>query len=97
MATDSNFYQIGTAGSNVACSITCENPSTVLETTCIDLTELVDEGYMPWVPIDPNAEDASADYTHYYISKNETGVITVGACDEELGSDDTVQPVSIVR
>lgn len=91
------YYQIGTAREDPNCAVSCLNPTRVLEGTCIDLTELVDRAYIPAIPIDPSGSGAAQEYAHYYIYKNNTGVITVGACDEELGSNETVPDISVTR
>jgi prepilin-type N-terminal cleavage/methylation domain-containing protein len=88
-------YQIGNAGSN--CDVDCSNPDTTLETTCINIGELSDNGYMPAIPYDPNASTASIDYTHYYLIKSTNGSITVGACDEEKGSSAAIPNISVSR
>lgn len=88
------YYQVGTGDS---CNDTCSNPTVVLQTDCVDLTGLVDAGYIPSVPIDPSDTNAGADETRYYIMKASTGVITIGACSEQQGSDSSVQAISVSR
>ncbi|RMD59265.1 type II secretion system protein [Candidatus Parcubacteria bacterium] len=93
-ATESLYYQIGTGS---ACNDTCLNPTVILQTECLDLGELVDEGYLPSIPYDPGDEAASETETRYYIMKSSTGMITVGACSEEKGSNSSIQPIEISR
>jgi prepilin-type N-terminal cleavage/methylation domain-containing protein len=93
--TNGAYYQIGTGASG--CLIPCYNPAVNLESTCVDLSELVDDGYLPSVPIDPSATGANASYTHYYLSKSETGSMTAGGCDEEIGSADAIPVISVSR
>ena len=88
------YYQICTGSS---CSDTCSNPTVVLQAACVDLTGLATEGYLASVPIDSSATGASAVETRYYLVKNSTGTITAASCSEELGSDSTVQAVSVSR
>jgi len=97
MGTDSRYYMIGIAGNDPGCQATCAAGSVVLEATCVDLAALTDSGYLPSVPIDPNASGAVANYTHYYISKSATGVITVGACDPEIGTNSNVPAIFVSR
>ena len=92
--TNDLYYQIGGGG---ACNDTCLNPTVVLQTTCADLEELTDDGYLPDIPIDPNASGASEDETRYYIVKHANGSITVGNCSEELGSNSAIPNISVSR
>jgi prepilin-type N-terminal cleavage/methylation domain-containing protein len=75
--TAANYYQIGTAGSG--CDSGCTAQTT--QAACADLTALVTEGYLGAVPMDPSSGTAAE--TDYYIMRAATGVITIGACDEE--------------
>ncbi len=88
------YYQIGTGDS---CNDTCSNPTVVLRTECVDLTDLVDDKYLPSIPIDPSASGASEDETRYYLSKKTGGIITVGACSEEKGSNSSTPNISVTR
>ena len=88
------YYHIG-GGST--CGLTCSNPTVNLSGTCIDLSGLVDEGYIPSVPIDPFDEDASADHTFYYLIKNTNGSVEVGSCSEEAGSGASIPVISVKR
>jgi prepilin-type N-terminal cleavage/methylation domain-containing protein len=88
------YYQIG-AGSS--CNDTCSNPTVILQSDCIDLSELVDEGYLPSVPIDPNASGASEDETRYYMVRLSTGAIVVGSCSEEIGTNSSIPDISVTR
>lgn len=86
------YYQIGT-GEN--CNETCLNPTVTLNVGCVDLDSMTEKGYLPIFPYDPNAEGASDEHTKYYIMKDTRNSLTVGACSEELGTNDTVVPISI--
>lgn len=88
------YYQIGNGSS---CNDTCSNPTVVLQTECLDLSGLVDAGYIPSVPIDPSDTNAGEDETRYYFMKASNGTFTVGACSEQLGSDAVVAPISVSR
>ena len=92
--TEDLYYQIG-AGSS--CNDTCSNPTVVLQTSCVDLSDLVDAGYLAAVPIDPNDPNANEDETRYYIARLSNGSIIVGACSEEQGSNSTVPDISVTR
>ena len=92
--TSSLYYQIGTGES---CNDTCSNPTVVLQTACIDLEELADDGYLPAVPTDPNASGASEDETRYYLMKGSSGTLTVGSCSEETGSNSSVPQIQVSR
>jgi len=89
------YYQIGASGSG--CNDTCSDSAVTLQTACVDLEELVDEAYLPSVPIDPNASGASSDETRYYIVKDSYGRIFVGSCGVELGSNSSVPQIEVIR
>ncbi len=88
------YYQIG-AGDT--CNDACSTPTVTLQSDCVDLEELADEKYITSVPIDPNATGASEDETRYYLVKQTGGIIIVGSCSEEQGSDSTTQSISVSR
>ncbi len=46
------------------------------------MTSLVTDGYLGSVPMDP--ETGTAAETDYYLIRNATGTVTVGACDPEI-------------
>ena len=79
LAAASN-YVIGTnaAGCDSGCT------AVATQAACADLTALVTEGYLGSVPADPTS--GAATFTDYYITRNASGTITVGACDAENGS-----------
>ena len=88
------YYQIGNEDS---CAQACSYPTIVLQSDCVDLEGLVDEGYMPSVPVDPNDSGSDESHTGYFLVKSATGSITVGACHEEAGSSESPNPISVVR
>lgn len=57
---------------------TCSATST---TGSVDLSALVTEGYLGSVPTDPSSGSSSE--TDYYLVKDSTGIITIGACEAE--------------
>ncbi|HBU07345.1 MAG TPA: hypothetical protein DEB09_04660 [Candidatus Magasanikbacteria bacterium] len=73
--TEDLYYIIGTdtSGCNSGCTAVSSTQS-----ACVDLTELVTDGYLASVPMDPNG--GTADKTMYYLNKNSNGTLTVGAC-----------------
>ncbi|RMD59878.1 type II secretion system protein [Candidatus Parcubacteria bacterium] len=87
------YYQIGEGGN--VCNDPCYNPTVVLQTACVDLGILAEEGYIASIPIDPNASGASADETRYYLANTSSGTLIVGACNEEQGSNSSVQPIEV--
>jgi prepilin-type N-terminal cleavage/methylation domain-containing protein len=88
------YYQVGNGSS---CNDTCANPTVILQTDCIDIEELVDDGYLPSVPIDPNDSNAGEDETRYYLVKGSNGTITVGSCSEEKGSNSVIPSIVVSR
>jgi prepilin-type N-terminal cleavage/methylation domain-containing protein len=76
--TTALYYQIGTNGSG--CDSGCSAQTT--QAACANITALATEGYLPAIPFDPSTGALTA--SDYYIMQNTTtGVLTVGACDEE--------------
>lgn len=78
--TAGSAYVVGTnaAGCNTGCT------ATATQAACADLTALVTEGYLGSVPMDPSGGTAA--FTDYYVIRNSSGTVTVGACDAEDGS-----------
>ncbi|MFZ2978624.1 MAG: type II secretion system protein, partial [Candidatus Magasanikiibacteriota bacterium] len=77
-----NFYMIGTDDSN------CDNNICDVEVTgddfCVDLSGLVDSGYLSAMPISPNGEgDWDDGHTGYIISTTSTGAVFIQACESE--------------
>jgi len=88
--TYGSAQMLGTAGS--ACTA-CTATTTV--SACVDLTqELVNEGYLPSIPFDPSS--GSASMSDYYIQREATGIITIGACDPEAEGD-TIPTVKVQK
>lgn len=79
-------YQVlGTNGNG--CNSDCGAVTTV--SACTDLTAvLVSNGYIPSIPMDPKTGNSGN--TDYYINKESTGVITVGACDPDDEGDNPI-------
>jgi len=70
------YYQIGTASNG------CNNcPAVSTSVACFDFTPLVDDHYLPKMPVDPIDGEAGA--TGYYFIKTIEEGITIGACDPE--------------
>lgn len=90
------YYQIGVGES----TITCSNPDIVLESSCQPLEDLVNTGYLSSIPIDPLYEGTNAVYeyeTHYFIKKDANNFITIGACDEEKGTNSAPPVIEVTR
>ncbi|MFH1253098.1 MAG: prepilin-type N-terminal cleavage/methylation domain-containing protein [Candidatus Uhrbacteria bacterium] len=82
--TAGSFYTIGTDATG--CNTGCTAQTT--QAACADLAALVTGGYLGSVPMDPSGGTAAK--TDYYVSRNSTGTVEVGACDPEGGSAITV-------
>jgi len=78
--TDDEYHMIGENG-DTGCDAGCTAQTT--EADCVDLADLVTEGYLASVPQDPSS--GTADLTDYYLMRSANGTITVGACDPEGG------------
>lgn len=68
----------------------CHNQNTYCDTnvtdasSCVDLSGLVDEGYLGDVPVSPNGSGTwTSSLTGYTVEKDATGIITVRACESE--------------
>lgn len=87
--TASTTYMIGTNASGCNNS-TCDY-SVGGDTYCVDLSALVTGGYLGEVPISPNGSVTwSAGTTGYVLTKYDTGLVTVGACESENTSNISV-------
>ena len=85
--TAGTSYTIGTNGVT-GCDTGCTAKTT--NAACIDIAPLVTGGYLGTVPKDPSTgTDLKTDY---YLIRNTTGAIEVGACDPEGGT-----AVSVLR
>ncbi|PLX26884.1 hypothetical protein C0583_05530 [Candidatus Parcubacteria bacterium] len=93
--TVNRYYQIGEA--TTGCDTTCSTPSVTLQSSCVNLLYLIDEGYIADIPIDPSASGASSDMTGYYVYIYDSGQMAVGSCHEELGSSSEIQPIEAAR
>jgi type IV pilus assembly protein PilA len=71
------YYMIG-SGSNY------ENCVGHATTNITNLNPNLEGTYLASIPIDPSMTGADGAKTYYYISKNTSGRITVGACNPEL-------------
>jgi prepilin-type N-terminal cleavage/methylation domain-containing protein len=87
-------YALGDTG---ACPLTCVAPDLTADGSCIDIGYLVGLGYLPVIPVDPNAPGASVANAHYYLIKNSGGSLTVGACDEEKGTNEAIPNISVTK
>lgn len=91
--TDDLNYLIGSGESCnlIACG------SVTLQSDCVDITDLSDDGYLPSIPFDPNASGAGEEFSHYYMTKWSNGSITVGSCAPEQGSGASTPTISVRR
>ncbi len=78
--TAGEVYMIGTATTG------CDDQDAAVDsdTHCVDLTDLVTEGYIGTVPISPDGADTwGAGTTGYTIMRAATGIITIAASEAE--------------
>jgi prepilin-type N-terminal cleavage/methylation domain-containing protein len=92
--TEGVAYGLGDSGD---CQLSCAAPVLTSEGSCIDIGYLVGLGYLPEIPFDPNAVGASISNAHYYLVQNPGGSLTVGACDEEKGTSESIPDISITK
>jgi prepilin-type N-terminal cleavage/methylation domain-containing protein len=94
---DDTYYQIGTNDSG-DCNETCNlNSKKNLQPSCVDISTLIDDGYIASIPVDPNADNASSELTKYYFLKNSNKSITVGACAPEKGTNADIPFIEVSR
>lgn len=92
---DNTYYQIGEA--TTGCDETCRGGAITVNSSCVDLLFLIDEGYIADIPLDPNASGRSASKTGYYVYKYDTGQISVGSCHAEKGTNATTPTIEVSR
>ncbi len=75
------YYMIGTCsvGGDIGCTAHTTSPS------CADIEDLIDAKYLPKVPVDPSSGDSTV--TDYYIKRDVSGALTVGACNPEQADE----------
>ncbi len=82
MITDGNVTA-GCDDQNAYCDTVVSSDS-----SCVDLADLVDEGYLGDVPVSTSGEGAwTSSITGYTITRWSTGTITVRACESENSSE----------
>ena len=93
--TDNTYYQIGDA--TTGCDTTCLYPTVTLQAACVDIYDLIDQGYLAELPQDPNGSGVSEDMIGYYLYKYDSGQMVVGSCHEEQGSNSAPPVIEILR
>lgn len=82
-ATQDVNYMISSTTPASGCNLSCD-AVIASGNDCINLQGLVDEGYLPNLPVSPNGTGSwTTEFTGYYLTKNANGSITVGACESE--------------
>lgn len=81
---NSTIYMIGTDTSNCN-AYTCDLAATATSTeACVDLTDLVNAGYLGHVPVSPDGIATwTQGHTGYALQKTSAGVVTASACESE--------------
>lgn len=90
--TSGDNYMISNATTTAGCNATgCSAVDEVDD--CVNLNELVREGYLGELPISPNGDGSwTSALTGYYLTYNDNGSVTVSACEAENASS-----ISITR
>ena len=97
------FYMIVDGNGSSAMSYGCDDNDTYCDANvggdgyCVDLDELVDQGYLGDIPVAPNHAGANVTWddgnsgedegTGYTLRRNLNGTITVQSCDSENTTD----------
>lgn len=81
-AGQSSVIGTNTTGCNTGCT------ATATQISCVDLSGLATQGYLGSIPFDPLT--GSSAFTDYYLMRNSAGILSIGACDAELGEIVTV-------
>lgn len=83
-------YMISSATTTSGCNVSACTQATS-SAHCVNLSGLVDEGYLSNLPVSPDGEGTWSDtYTGYYMARSQNGAITVGSCEAENTSSITV-------
>jgi len=77
-------YMIGEATTGCSTTPTCTTP-VASTTACVDLTDLVTDGYLGNVPVSPTGagDEYSSSTTGYTLKRESNGIITIAACENE--------------
>lgn len=95
--TEGTEYMIGT-GEDGCGSYSSACNSVNVQPDCVDLEPLATNGYLPSVPYDEKGDPAASDdFTFYYLIKHSNGAITIGSCNPEQGSNETMPNISVKR
>lgn len=87
-ATSTDIYLIGDCTSG-ATAVTCDTTPT--QVACLDLAELVTQGYLGSIPVSPNGAGTwTASSTGYTLTKNTAGSVTVRSCESENTAEITL-------
>jgi len=90
--TEDLVYQIGLGND---CNTACLGMT--LQSACVEIEGLSDLGYIAGIPFDPSTSNVDNEKTRYYLIKRSEGTITIGACDEEMGSGSILPVISVTR
>jgi prepilin-type N-terminal cleavage/methylation domain-containing protein len=76
-------YHISAATTTSGCNTNC--PNVAASDDCVNIQDLVTEGYLVALPISPTASTTAwtSTYTGYYLTSNTGGSITIAACSPE--------------
>lgn len=83
-------YMISNATTTTGCNASACTAVAAVD-DCVNLNELVREGYVGSLPASPNGSGSwSSTLTGYYLIYNSNGSVTIGACEAENASSITV-------
>lgn len=76
-------YMISNATTTSGCNATACS-AVAANNDCVNLNELVTEGYLGSLPVSPNGSGSwSSTLTGYYMTYSSTGLVTISACEAE--------------
>ncbi|MCF6276707.1 MAG: prepilin-type N-terminal cleavage/methylation domain-containing protein [Candidatus Magasanikbacteria bacterium] len=87
--TVGQVYLIGTCVTGATASnVTSFCTTDPTQSVCVDISDMVTQGYLGSIPISPNGDGAwSASITGYTLEKSSADLVTIRACEHELSAE----------
>jgi len=89
--TPGEIYMISSDNTTAGCDTQACDVTVTDSNNCVDLSGLVQQGYIGRIPVSPNGEGAwTSSITGYTLMASTTGIIEVTACEPENSTAITV-------